>query len=77
MKLLITILVTFLLSTGTYTTKAVRISNGDTLTVLIENKKYTKTWLECRDKVELPDNSRKPDLFSGYMARLNELENSG
>ena len=29
------------------------------------------------DKVEIPDDKKKPDLYIGYMVRLNELEGSG
>lgn len=69
-------LVTFLLSTGTYTAKAVRVSDGGTITVLTENKEQIRLRLEGMDKVELPDNSRQPGLFMRNMVRLNELENS-
>jgi endonuclease YncB( thermonuclease family) len=77
MKLLTTIpLTVLLLPTGTHTTKTVRFSDGDTLTVLTENKEQTRTRLEGMDRNKLPENRRKPDLYIGNMARLNELENS-
>jgi endonuclease YncB( thermonuclease family) len=78
MKLLITILVTLLmLSTDTYTAKAVRVSAGGTITVLTENKEQIQIRLEGMDKVEMPDDKKKPDLYIGYMVRLNKLEGSG
>jgi hypothetical protein len=46
MKLLITILVTFLLSMSTYTAKVVRVSDGDTITVLTDNKEQIRIRLE-------------------------------
>lgn len=29
------------------------------------------------EKVEMPDDKKKPDLYIGNMLRLNEMENSG
>ena len=61
MKLLTTITFTLLLlSTGTRSAKTVRVSDGDIIMVLTENKEQTRTRLEGMDKNELPDNSRKP-----------------
>jgi hypothetical protein len=47
MKLLITILATLLLLlSGTYTVKVVRVSDGDTITVLTDNKEQMRIRLE-------------------------------
>jgi cell division protein YceG involved in septum cleavage len=91
MKLLITILVKLLmLSTCTYTAKAVRVSNGNAFTVLTDNKKQIRIRLEDTFyevfmtlewdgivKVEMPENKKKLALYIGYMVRLNELEGLG
>ena len=82
MKLLITILVTFLLSTGTYTAKVVRVSDGDTITVLTDNKKQIRIRLEDTfyevfmtlerdgiDKVEMLGDKKKLDLYIGNYKR--------
>jgi endonuclease YncB( thermonuclease family) len=77
MKLLTIILVTLLLlSTCTYTAKADRVFEGYIITVLTDNKEQIRLRLEGMDKVELPDNSRKQDLYIGNMVRLCELDNS-
>ena len=72
MKLLTTIFVTLLLlSTSTYTAKVVRVSDGDTITVLTDNNEQIRIRLGGMDKVEMLD------LYIGYMVRLNMLEVSG
>ncbi len=88
MKLLTTILVTSLLFlSSTYTAKVVRVSDGDTITVLTDNKEqirirlddtffkvFTTLESDCIEKVEMLDDIKKLDLYIGYMVRLNELE---
>jgi hypothetical protein len=77
MIFLITILVTLLmLSSGTYTAKAVRVSDGGKLMVLTEIKEQMRTRLGGFSKVEMSSDSQKLDLYIGNMVRLNELENS-
>jgi endonuclease YncB( thermonuclease family) len=78
MKLLITILASLLLLlSGTYTAKVIRVSDGVTITVLTDNKEQIPIRFEGIEKVEMPDDKKKLDLYIGYMVRLNELEGSG
>jgi endonuclease YncB( thermonuclease family) len=78
MKLLTTILASLLLLlSGTYTAKVIRVSDGVTITVLTDNKEQIPIRFEGIEKVEMPDDKKKLDLYIGYMVRLNELEGSG
>lgn len=78
-----------MISMGTYTAKAVRVSDGDTITVLNDNKEQIRIRLKDTfyevfralerddiDKVEMPDDKKKLDLYIGYMVSLNELAGS-
>jgi hypothetical protein len=76
MKLLTTILATLLLLlSSTYTAKVVRVSDGDTITVLTDNNEQIRIRLEGMGKVEMLDDRKKLNLYIGYMVRLNELKN--
>ena len=66
-----------LLLSCTYIAKVVRFSNGDTITVLTDNNEQIRIRLEVIDKVKMRENKKKPDVYIGYMVRLNELEGSG
>ena len=63
MKLRTTILVTLLLLlSGTYIARVVRVSYGNIITVLTENKEQIHNRLGGMDKIEIPDDKKKPDL---------------
>jgi endonuclease YncB( thermonuclease family) len=64
MKLLITILASLLLLlSGTYTAKVIRVSDGVTITVLTDNKEQIPIRFEGIEKVEMPDDKKKLDLY--------------
>jgi hypothetical protein len=71
MKLLTTILVTLLLlSTSTYTAKVVRVSDGDTTTLLTDNKEQIRIRLEGMVKVEIPNLYNKKCIFQSWAGVL-------